>query len=36
MNAFEIIIGYEAIKKELAQISDVLANKEAYERLGGL
>ena len=34
MNAFEKIIGYEAIKKELAQISDVLANKEAYERLG--
>lgn len=34
MNAFEKIIGYEAIKKELAQISDVLANKEAYEKLG--
>lgn len=34
MNAFEKIIGYEAIKKELAQISDVLSNKEAYERLG--
>lgn len=34
MNAFEKIIGYEATKKELAQISDVLANKEAYERLG--
>lgn len=34
MKAFEKIIGYEAIKKELAQISDVLANKEAYEKLG--
>ena len=34
MKAFEKIIGYEAIKKELAQISDVLANKEVYQRLG--
>lgn len=34
MKAFEKIIGYEAIKKELVQISDVLANKEAYEKLG--
>lgn len=34
MKEFEKIIGYEAIKKDFAQISDVLANKEAYEKLG--
>lgn len=34
MKAFEKIIGYEAIKMELAQISDVLANNDAYKKLG--
>ena len=34
MKAFDRIIGYEAIKKELIRISDVLANNEAYKKLG--
>ena len=34
MKEFDKIIGYEAIKKELLQISDVLANNGAYQRLG--
>lgn len=34
MKEFEKIIGYEAIKKELMRISDVLANNEAYKKLG--
>ena len=34
MKDFEKIIGYEAIKQELIQISDVLANSEAYQKLG--
>ena len=34
MKEFEKIIGYEAIKKELIQISDVLTNNETYKMLG--
>ena len=34
MKEFETIIGYDAIKKELIQISDVLKNNEAYKKLG--
>lgn len=34
MNAFDKIIGYSSIKKELKQISDTLKNREAYDRLG--
>ena len=34
MKDFENIIGYESVKKELRQISDVLKNKEYYEKLG--
>lgn len=34
MNAFDKIIGYSAIKKELRQISDTLKNKEVYVSLG--
>ncbi|MBQ7500536.1 MAG: AAA family ATPase [Clostridia bacterium] len=34
MKAFEKVIGYKAIKKELIMISDVLANGEAYGKLG--
>ena len=34
MKEFDKIIGYEAIKQELEQISDVLANPEAYEKIG--
>ena len=34
MNAFNKIIGYESIKKELIQISDILANIEPYKALG--
>ena len=34
MNAFDKIIGYSSVKKELMQISDTLKNREAYDRLG--
>lgn len=34
MNAFDKIIGYSSIKKELKQISDTLKNREVYNRLG--
>ena len=34
MSAFDKIIGYSAIKKELRQISDTLKNKEVYAKLG--
>ena len=34
MNAFDKIIGYSSIKKELKQISDTLKNREAYDKLG--
>ena len=34
MSAFDRIIGYEAVKKELYQIIDMLKNKELYEKMG--
>ncbi len=34
MNAFDKIIGYTSIKKELMQISDTLENQEIYNKLG--
>ena len=34
MNHFDAIIGYDAIKQELIQISDVLKSGEPYEKLG--
>lgn len=34
MNAFDKIIGYNSIKKELRQISDTLKNRDSYDRLG--
>ena len=34
MKEFDKVIGYASIKKELIQISDVLANSEAYQKLG--
>ena len=34
MNAFDKIIGYSVVKKELEQISDTLKNSEVYEKLG--
>lgn len=34
MNAFDRIIGYEGLKKELMQVVDGLRNGGAYERLG--
>lgn len=34
MKDFENIIGYESVKKELRQISDVLKNKEIYDAIG--
>ena len=34
MNAFDRIIGYSSIKRELMQISDTLKNRSAYEKLG--
>ncbi len=34
MNAFEKVIGYEAIKEELIRYADVLKNHDNYEKLG--
>ena len=34
MSAFDKVIGYETIKKELFQICDMIHNPEIYERLG--
>ena len=34
MSAFDHVIGYSAIKKELEQICDTLKNREAYQKLG--
>lgn len=34
MSAFEKIIGYEDIKKELLMLGDILKNPEKYEKLG--
>lgn len=34
-NAFDKIIGYENIKEELMQITDVLTNPDVYSKLGG-
>ncbi len=34
MSAFDRVIGYEAIKKELMQLCDMMQNWEVYERLG--
>lgn len=34
MSAFDRIIGYETIKDELRQISDIVKNRELYERMG--
>ena len=34
MKAFEKVIGYETVKRELIAISDALVNREAYGKLG--
>ena len=34
MNAFDNVIGYKEIKKELYQLCDMFKNKERYEKLG--
>ncbi len=34
MNAFDRVIGYESIKRELLQICDMIHNYSAYEKLG--
>ena len=34
MSAFDKIIGYSSLKKELMQISDTLKNREFYDKLG--
>ena len=34
MSKFDMIIGYNAVKKELKQIADTLKNREYYEKLG--
>lgn len=34
MNSFDLVIGYEDIKRELLCISDVLRNPEKYEKIG--
>ena len=33
-NAFEKIIGYSSIKKELLQLCDMVKNRAVYEKLG--
>ena len=32
MSKFDMIIGYNAVKKELKQIADTLRNREYYEK----
>ncbi len=34
MNAFDKVIGYDNIKAEMAQIADMLKNRERYENMG--
>ena len=34
MNCFDNVIGYDKIKEELMQVSDMIKNREAYEKLG--
>lgn len=34
MNAFDQIIGYEDVKRELRQVADMLVNFEKYRKLG--
>lgn len=34
MSAFDKIIGYEEIKRDLIRMADTLKNREAYEHLG--
>ena len=34
MSAFDKIIGYEDIKKDLIRIADTLKNREDYQQLG--
>lgn len=34
MSAFDKVIGYEEIKRELQMVCDMLRNREAYEKLG--
>lgn len=34
MSAFDRIIGYALVKRELQQISDTLKTRKAYSRLG--
>ena len=34
MNAFDKVIGYEAIKSELMRLCDVLKNPDKYKKLG--
>lgn len=34
MSAFDRIIGYASVKRELQQISDILKTREAYSWLG--
>ena len=34
MNAFDKVIGYEAIKTELQQVCDMIHNREYYTNLG--
>ena len=34
MNAFDKVIGYDAIKNELLQVTDMIKNPSCYEQLG--
>lgn len=34
MNSFDKVIGYEAVKKELLQVCDMIKNREVYENFG--
>jgi len=36
MEAFDKVIGYEGIKKELRQICDMMSNRENYEKVGAV
>ncbi len=33
-NAFDKVVGYESVKKELMRIADVLKNTEVYKKAG--
>ena len=34
MNAFDKVIGYKSIKRELLQVCDMIRNRAIYEEMG--